>query len=90
MKYCSGCQRDLPETSTRNGIVVKDGKMVAENTEFLVRVMAVSENYAMVRRKRAMPFVCSIVTLRLAGEGNSPQLHQQPTKSHHGVNSEVL
>jgi hypothetical protein len=54
---------------TRNEIVVKGGKMVPENTEFLVRVMAVSENYAMVRRKRAMPFVCSIASLRLAGEG---------------------
>lgn len=39
---------------------VKNGKIEAVTDLRDVRVMAVSEGYAMVRRKGAMPYVCSI------------------------------
>lgn len=35
--------------------------MMAEESE--VRVLAIAEGYAMVRRKRAMPFVCQVKEL---------------------------
>ena len=49
---------------TKTSQVIKDGKFVPIEERFEVRVMAVSEGYAMVRRKRAMPFVCRISELK--------------------------
>ena len=39
---------------------LKNGKMETSTDLREVRVMAVAEGYAMVRRKGAMPYVCSI------------------------------
>ena len=39
---------------------LKDGKTQCSLDLRKVRVMAVAEGYAMVRRKGAMPYVCSI------------------------------
>lgn len=43
---------------------IKDGKWVTVTDEFEVRVMAIVEGYAMVRRKGCMPFVCRVRDLR--------------------------
>lgn len=43
---------------TRTHLVVEAGKIVDRTESFEVRVMARSEGYAMVRRERAIPFVC--------------------------------
>ena len=44
-------------------VAFKDGEWTYETQRFPVRVMAVAEGYAMVRRPRAMPFVCHIKDL---------------------------
>ena len=44
---------------TRMHPVIKGGQFVDEADTFEVRVMAIAEGYAMVRRKNAMPFVCN-------------------------------
>ena len=44
---------------TRTRKVPKDGKWVEETEEFQVRVLAVAEGWAMVRRPRANPFCVS-------------------------------
>jgi hypothetical protein len=46
-------------------VAFKDGKVVYETEEREVRVMAIAEGYAMVRRKGAMPYVCNLKELRL-------------------------
>lgn len=54
-----------PDKLTRNGWVYK-------TAQFEVRIMAVAEGYAMVRRKGAMPFICQEKDLSLIedkGEG---------------------
>ncbi len=40
--------------------VVREGKFVKEISKIEVRVLAIAEGYAMVRRKGAMPFVCNV------------------------------
>jgi len=47
--------------------ILVDGKWEEEANIFEVRVMAIVEEYAMVRRKNAMPFVCNVKELK--GEG---------------------
>ena len=42
----------------RPNIVVRGGKFVEEREEMEVRIMAIAEGYAMVRRKGCLPFVC--------------------------------
>jgi hypothetical protein len=39
------------------------GKWVYKTNEFEVEVMAIVDNYAMVRRKRCMPFVVNVKDL---------------------------
>jgi hypothetical protein len=46
------------------GLAIKEGEIVSVVDEFEVRIMAIAEGYAMVRRKRCMPFICSIKDLR--------------------------
>ncbi len=48
---------------TKSSPAIVDGKIIQEVSTFEVRVMAVAENYAMVRRKGAMPFVCNVKDL---------------------------
>lgn len=48
---------------TRVSPIIKDGKFVNEVTQFEVRVMAIAESHAMVRRKGCMPFVCAVKDL---------------------------
>lgn len=48
---------------TKINTIIKDGKFVDEVCKFEVRVMAIAEGYAMVRRKGALPFVCDIRNL---------------------------
>ena len=43
---------------------IKDGRWIFVKDEFEVRIMAIAEGYAMVRRKGNMPFVCQITELR--------------------------
>lgn len=43
---------------------IENGKWVEVVDEFEVRIMAIAEGYAMVRRKCAMPFVCNVKDLR--------------------------
>lgn len=45
---------------TRIHLVIKDGKFVDEADRFEVVVMAIVGRYAMVRRPRAIPFVCTM------------------------------
>ena len=49
---------------TRLSPIIVDGKFVQKVDTFEVRVMAITEGYAMVRRKSAMPFACSVKDLR--------------------------
>ena len=50
---------------------MKLGKAILQHNgdKFEVRVMAISEGYAMVRRKGAMPFVCNVKDLAPHREG---------------------
>jgi hypothetical protein len=48
---------------TETPVSFKNGIWENETVQFDVRVMAVAEGYAMVRRPRCMPFVCSIKDL---------------------------
>ena len=52
----------------KTNIVVREGKFAQEVCKIEVRVIAIAEGYAMVRRKRAMPFVCSVKELELNEE----------------------
>ena len=45
--------------------VLRGGGWVDEVSKVEVRVMVIAEGYAMVRRKGAMPFVCSVKDLEL-------------------------
>ena len=49
---------------TKSMQAISDGKFVTVKDEFEVRVMAIAEGYAMVRRKGCMPFVCRIKDLK--------------------------
>ncbi len=49
---------------TRTFPIIVDGKFIQRTVEWEVRVMAIAENYAMVRRKGCMPFVCALAELR--------------------------
>lgn len=40
------------------------GKIIQETSEFEVRIMTIADGYAMVRRKGASPFICSIKDFR--------------------------
>lgn len=46
----------------------KDGKFTSETESFDVIVMAIVDNYAMVRRKGFVPFVCRQRELNLIGD----------------------
>lgn len=50
------CTHSVPESFT-------GGTWIYKTREFEVRVMAIAEEYAMVRRKRAMPFVVNVKDL---------------------------
>jgi len=43
---------------------IKDGKFVPIKEDYEVRIMAIAEGYAMVRRKGAMPFIARLQDLR--------------------------
>lgn len=43
---------------------IRDGKWVSVTDEFEVRIMAIAEGYALVRRKGCMPFACSVEDLK--------------------------
>jgi hypothetical protein len=43
----------------------KDGEWVYETTKYEVRIMAIAEGYAMIRRKGCLPSVCSIKELEV-------------------------
>lgn len=45
---------------TRKFVEIKHGSFVKSTEQIKVRVMAVAEGYAMVRRPRAMPFAVSL------------------------------
>ena len=47
---------------------LRSGKWGCETVEYEVRVMAIAEGYAMVRRKRAMPTVCEAKELHEEGK----------------------
>ena len=49
---------------TRLSPTIVSGKFVQKVDIVEVRVMAITEGYAMVRRKKAMPFVCNAKNLR--------------------------
>jgi hypothetical protein len=49
--------------SYSNPVRYENGKWVNETTEYEVRIMAIAEGYAMVRRKRCLPFACSVKEL---------------------------
>ena len=51
----------------QSNTVIREGKIVQEISKIEVRVMAIAEGYAMVRRKRAMPFVCNVKDLESGG-----------------------
>ena len=42
-----------------------------------VRVMAIAEGYAMVRRKGAIPYVCNVDELRKPNASGQPRLAQE-------------
>ena len=46
-------------------VAFKDSEWVYKTEEREVRVMAIAEGYAMVRRKGAIPYVCKLKELRL-------------------------
>lgn len=45
---------------TRIKPIIKDGKIVDDMEMFEVRIMAIAEGYAMVRRKGCFPFICKV------------------------------
>ena len=45
--------------------VFREGQFVQEINKVEVRVMAIAGRYAMVRIKRAMPFVCNVKDLEI-------------------------
>lgn len=42
----------------------KDGKLIYKTEEWEVRIMAIAEGYAMVRRLGCMPYICNIKELK--------------------------
>ena len=48
---------------TKIEIVIEAGRFKNVPIKFEVRVMAVAEGYAMVRRPKCLPFVCSVKDL---------------------------
>jgi hypothetical protein len=48
----------------------ENGKWVNETIEYEVRIMSIAEGYAMVRRKRCLPFACSVEELLEIKNGN--------------------
>jgi len=47
----------------RKAIYIKHGVFEPSVDRIKVRIMAIAEGYAMVRRKGAMPFVCNVKDL---------------------------
>lgn len=57
-------KREIAIHTRQVPVAFKGGIWLYETQEFEVRVMARADGYAMVRRPRAMPFVCQEDSLR--------------------------
>lgn len=67
-----GCEVNHAAVAICQRTVIENGKMKTENYDVPVRVIAEAEGYAMVRRKRCVPFVIESKRLRKPNKKGQP------------------